>query len=80
MSCDDNDREKGPQRENTESYPLLRGSTSTENFFLCFNGMILLFGQLLEHGDTVMKIYFLKLLLPWNKPSFVFLLPVTYVL
>ena len=43
----------------------LRGSTSTENFFLCFNGMILIFGQLLEHGDTVTKIYFLKLLLPW---------------
>ena len=27
--------------------------------------MTLIFGQLLEHGDTVMKIYFLKLLLPW---------------
>ena len=42
----------------------LRGSTSTKNFFLCFNGVILIFGQLFEHGDTVMKIYFLKLLLP----------------
>ena len=38
----------------------LRGSASTENFFLCFNGMILIFGELLEHGDTVMKIYFFK--------------------
>ena len=33
--------------------------------FVCFNAMQFIFGQVLEHGTTNIKISFSKLPLPW---------------
>ena len=43
----------------------LRGSNSKKKFFVCFNAMQFIFGQVLGHGTTNIKISFSKLPLPW---------------
>ena len=42
----------------------LRGS-NTKKIFVCFNAMQFIFGQVLGHGTTNIKISFSKLPLPW---------------
>ena len=45
--------------------PHLRGSNSKKKNFVCFNAMQFIFGQVLGHGTTNIKISFSKLPLPW---------------
>ena len=47
------------------SSSLIRGSTTNQNFFGCFNGVMFIFCQLLGHGATNTKILFSKLPLLW---------------
>ena len=42
----------------------LRGSNTKKNF-VCFNAIQFIFGQVLGHGTTNIKISFSKLPLPW---------------
>ena len=49
----------------TRNHAVLRGSNSKKNFFVCFNAMQFIFGQVLGHGTTNIKISFSKLPLPW---------------
>ena len=47
------------------TYEDLRGSNSKKKIFVCFNAMQFIFGHVLGHGTTNIKISFSKLPLPW---------------
>ena len=44
---------------------ILRRSNSKKKIFVCFNGMQFIFGQVVGHGTTNIKISFSNLPLPW---------------